>query len=162
MANQFFLKDHKPTEVISRYILNLQIKLDNAVCDFDEGIAGYFTLYGDGAGDYAPLKDLTVTEVIELGKWLEIPDHLINKKPGDGLQDKGDEDRLGFKYADLDAYIREGKGTEEFKNKICTLYCKNSYKTDIVKIPGPGFGIYGNFVYFDVHCMRTYPIKEKK
>ena len=105
--------------------------------NYDERVTGYFTMYGDGAGDYAPLRGLTVSEVIEFGEWLGIPDHLIHKKPGDGLQALGDEDRLGFKYADLDNFIRYNGGTDEFKKTILERYNKNRFKTDIVDIPGP-------------------------
>ena len=52
-------------------------------------MAGYFTLYGDGAGDYAPLRDLTVTEVLELGKWLGVPKEILRK-----MVEEGDRDAL--------------------------------------------------------------------
>ena len=37
-----------------------------------------------------------------------LPDVLVNKVPIDGLCGKTDEENLGFTYAELDRYIREG------------------------------------------------------
>lgn len=113
--------------------------------NLDEVISGYYTIFGDGAGSYGILRNLTVGEVIGLGKWLGVPEHLIMKTPGDGLQDKGDEDRLGFKYADLDNYIRKNEGSDEFKEKINVRYRANVFKTNLINIDGPVFG-YPNYV----------------
>ena len=116
--------------------------------NLSENVVGFSTLYGDHAGSYAPIQGLTVTEVIALGDWLGLPNHLVHKTPIDGLQPKSDEEKLGFKYADLDLYIREDKGTDDFKQKVDSLYRKNKFKTDIVQIPGPDFDYLGNFVRY--------------
>jgi NAD+ synthase len=73
-----------------------------------ECLVGYFTLWGDGAGDFAPLANLYVDEVVELGKSLGLPSELCDKAPSDGMYGKTDEDNLGFTYADLRA-VAEGK-----------------------------------------------------
>jgi len=126
---------------IDRIVLN--------TCNASEDCVGYATLYGDNAGSYAPIQGLTVTEVIALGDWLGLPHHLVHKTPIDGLQPLSDEDKLGFKYADLDRYIREDIGTPEFKEKINELYRRNKFKTDIVQIPHPNFDYLGNFVRYN-------------
>ena len=54
------------------------------------------------------MSNLTVTEVKEIGRLLGLPDVLGDKAPIDGLCGKTDEDNLGFTYAALDRYIREG------------------------------------------------------
>lgn len=108
--------------------------------NLDERLTGYFTFYGDGAGGYAPLRNLTVGEVVEIGKSLCLPERLVCKKPGDGLQPQGDEERMGMTYADLDRYVRFGEGDAGFKSKALERYAKNRFKTDIVDIPGPEFG----------------------
>lgn len=69
---------------VAQTVNGIVINTDN----LDEIISGYYTIFGDGAGSYGLLRNLTVTEVIELGKWLGVPEHLIMKKPGDGLQEK--------------------------------------------------------------------------
>ena len=52
--------------------------------------------------------NLTVQEVKAIGRELGLPDVLVDKVPIDGLCGKTDEDNLGFTYAELDRYIREG------------------------------------------------------
>ena len=69
---------------------------------------GYSTRYGDSAGDFAPLGKLVVREVKAIGHALGLPEVLVEKVPSDGLCGKTDEDNLGFTYAALDRYIREG------------------------------------------------------
>lgn len=105
----------------------------------DEIVAGYYTLFGDGAGSYGPIRNLTVSEVIELGVWLGAPEELMVKKPGDGLQALGDEERLGFKYYELDNFIRKNEGSDDFKKMVLERKEKNKFKTDIVNIPAPTF-----------------------
>ena len=78
-------------------------------CNLSEDWVGYSTRYGDAAGDFSPLSNLTVAEVKEIGRFLGLPDVLVDKPPIDGLCGKTDEDNLGFTYAVLDRYIRTGK-----------------------------------------------------
>jgi len=118
-------------------------------CNLSEDVSGFSTLFGDNAGSYAPIQGLTVTEIRQLGDWLGLPHHLIHKTPIDGLQHLSDEDKLGFTYADLDKYIREDEGSDEFKERINQMYRKNKFKTDIVRIPGPNFDDLGNFVRYN-------------
>jgi len=77
-------------------------------CNLSEDWVGYSTRYGDAAGDFSPMSNLTVHEVKEIGRVLGLPDVLVDKTPIDGLCGKTDEDNLGFTYAELDRYIREG------------------------------------------------------
>lgn len=77
-------------------------------CNLSEDWVGYSTRYGDAAGDFSPLGGLTVQEVVAIGKILGLPIDLVEKAPSDGLTGKTDEDNLGFTYAELDRYIREG------------------------------------------------------
>lgn len=78
-------------------------------CNLSEDWVGYATRYGDAAGDFSPLSQLTVTEVKAIGRELGLPSELVDKTPTDGLCGKTDEDNLGFTYAELDAYIRDVK-----------------------------------------------------
>lgn len=98
-------------------------------CNLSEDWVGYSTRYGDGAGDFSPLGDLTVAEVKAIGKELGLPDELVDKVPTDGLCEKSDEDNLGFSYDELDLYIRtcwiENK---EHKARIDVMHQKNLFK----------------------------------
>ena len=87
-------------------------------CNLSEDWVGYSTRYGDAAGDFSPLSNLTVTEVKEIGKVLGLPLDLIEKTPIDGLSGKTDEENLGFTYAVLDRYIRDGKIDDEKTKEI--------------------------------------------
>ena len=77
-------------------------------CNLSEDWVGYSTRYGDAAGDFSPMANLTVQEVKEIGRVIGLPDVLVDKVPIDGLCGKTDEENLGFTYAELDRYIREG------------------------------------------------------
>lgn len=77
-------------------------------CNLSEDWVGYSTRYGDSVGDFSPLSNYTVTEVKEIGHYLGLPSELVDKTPADGLCGKSDEDNLGFTYAELDQYIRNG------------------------------------------------------
>lgn len=77
-------------------------------CNLSEDWVGYSTRYGDAAGDFSPMSNLTVTEVKEIGHLLGLPAELVEKVPIDGLCGKTDEENLGFTYAELDVYIRTG------------------------------------------------------
>ena len=77
-------------------------------CNLSEDWVGYSTRYGDAAGDFSPMCNLTVTEVKQIGHLLGLPAVLVEKTPIDGLCGKTDEENLGFSYAELDRYIREG------------------------------------------------------
>lgn len=102
-------------------------------CNLSEDWVGYSTRYGDAAGDFSPISYITVTELKEIGKVLGLPKNLIEKTPADGLCGKTDEDNLGFTYAVLDKYIREGIiENEETKKKIDYLHEKNLFKLQLM------------------------------
>lgn len=98
-------------------------------CNLSEDWVGYATRYGDGAGDFGPISHFTVQEVKAIGRYLGLPEEFIVKPPIDGLCGKTDEDNLGFTYAALDAYIREGiEPPKEIKDKIDRLHRINRFK----------------------------------
>ena len=102
-------------------------------CNLSEDWVGYSTRYGDAAGDFSPLSHLTVTEVKEIGRELGLPEELVEKVPSDGLCGKTDEDNLGFTYAALDRYIREGIEPEpEIKERIDRLHRQNQFKLQLM------------------------------
>lgn len=104
-------------------------------CNLSEDWVGYSTKYGDAAGDFSPLSDLTVTEVLQVGEILGLPNELVHKVPTDGLCGKTDEDNLGFTYAMLDKYIRGLDDLSDYpdiKAKIDRLHRANLHKLKLM------------------------------
>ena len=98
-------------------------------CNLSEDWVGDSTRYGDSVGDFSPCSHLTVAEVKEIGRYLGLPSVLVDKVPIDGLCGKTDEDNLGFTYAVLDKYIREGVIDDEAtKVKIDRMHKLNLFK----------------------------------
>lgn len=98
-------------------------------CNRSEDYVGYSTKYGDAAGDFSPLGNLTVREVLEIGDELGLPEHLVHKVPSDGMCGKSDEDNLGFTYEELDDYILgTGAVDEETIEKIEHLHRVTRHK----------------------------------
>ena len=89
----------------------------------DYGV-GFYTKYGDGGVDIAPIADLYKTEVWELGRAFGVIPEIIEAKPTDGLWDDGrtDEDQIGASYEDLEKAMEFGYGPgveplEKFKTQ---------------------------------------------
>lgn len=98
-------------------------------CNLSENYIGYSTIYGDTAGDFSPISNFTVSEVIAIGRVLGIPERFLSKPPADGLCGKTDEEKIGFTYAVLDEYIRTGVIHDlEIKNKIDRMHEQNKFK----------------------------------
>ena len=104
--------------------------------NWSELTIGYFTKYGDGGVDLAPLGRLVKTEVRELAQHLEIPEKIINKKPSAGLwEGQTDEEEMGFSYKELDQYILTGEVDDTIQEKIKRLIKKNDHKTKPIPKP---------------------------
>ncbi|MDO4545045.1 MAG: NAD(+) synthase [Bacillota bacterium] len=105
-------------------------------CNLSEDWVGYATKYGDGAGDFSPLSHLTVQEVKAVGRASGLPELFVEKVPIDGLCGMTDEENMGFTYAVLDRYIREGLCEDpETKAKIDRMHRANLFKLQ----PMPAF-----------------------
>ena len=78
----------------------------------DYGV-GFYTKYGDGGVDIAPIADLYKTEVWELGRYLKVDQRIVNAKPTDGLwnDSRTDEEQLGASYEELEEAMETGKGS---------------------------------------------------
>ena len=102
-------------------------------CNRSEDYVGYSTKYGDAAGDFSPLSNLLVHEVLQLGEILRLPDYLVHKVPSDGLSNQSDEDKLGFTYQTLDHYILTGEcEDEQTKKRIDHLHTINLHKLKLM------------------------------
>ena len=91
----------------------------NKVEDFG---VGFYTKYGDGGVDLSPIADLLKSEVYILGKYLHVPNSIMNAKPTDGLfgDDRSDEDQLGASYDELEWAMKQkelNKNSEDFTGR---------------------------------------------
>lgn len=88
----------------------------NKVEDFG---VGFYTKYGDGGVDLSPIADLLKSEVYNIGKFLKVPESIMNAAPSDGLfgDARSDEDQIGASYPELEWAMKmndEGKTEADF------------------------------------------------
>ena len=108
-------------------------------CNRSEDFVGYSTKYGDAAGDFSPLGNLTVREVLEIGDELGLPEHLVHKAPSDGMCGKTDEDNLGFTYEELDGFLLGESGlSPEVMSKVARLHKSTRHKYAPMPTFNPG------------------------
>ncbi|MGN1095904.1 MAG: NAD(+) synthase [Eubacteriales bacterium] len=104
-------------------------------CNLSEDWVGYSTKFGDAAGDFGPISRFTVAEVKQIGRYIGLPEKFVEKAPTDGLCGKTDEDKLGFTYATLDKYIREGIiDDEKTKERIDHMHAANLFKLETLPV----------------------------
>jgi NAD+ synthase len=89
----------------------------------DYGV-GFYTKYGDGGVDIAPIADLYKTEVWELGKYLGVDERIIDAPPTDGLWEdsRTDESQLGASYEDLEWVMESGITVHAKDPSECTQW----------------------------------------
>lgn len=101
-----------------------------------ENITGFFTKWGDGACDLAPLFGLSKRQVRALAKSLGAPDILVDKAPTADLEclepGKTDEDALGITYHELDDFLEGKDVTKEISDHIINIYKKTQHKRQAI------------------------------
>lgn len=118
-------------------------KLNALVCGTEnktEHLLGYFTRFGDEASDIEPIQHIYKTHIIELGKFLGIPNNILDAVPSAGLwAGQTDEGEFGFSYKEADEILSlfydEKKTVEQieqmgFRNtkKVIEFSRKNEFK----------------------------------
>ena len=94
-----------------------------------EAYVGYFTKWGDGAHDFNPIADLTVTEIYEFLRYLDAPKCVIEKTPSAALFDgQTDETEMGVTYAELDSYLSGGDIPEDKKIIVERMHKTSEHK----------------------------------
>lgn len=97
-----------------------------------ENITGFFTKWGDGACDLAPLFGLSKRQVRQLAEFLGADAKLIHKAPTADLEDldpgKKDEDALGISYDQLDDFLEGKEVSADVENLIISIYLKTQHK----------------------------------
>ena len=94
-----------------------------------ERYMGYFTKWGDGACDFNPIADLTVTEIYEFLEFLHAPRAIIEKAPSAGLfEGQTDEQEMGVSYAAVDAHLRGEPVSEADAAIIARFHARAAHK----------------------------------
>jgi len=102
-----------------------------------ERYMGYFTMWGDGAYDFNPIGDLTVTEVYEFLRFLNAPASVIDKPPSAGLYEgQTDEGEMGVTYASIDALLLNGATDEASQRIIAGRHASSGHKRRMPLIYG--------------------------
>jgi len=101
-----------------------------------ENITGFYTKWGDGACDLAPLFGLSKRQVKQIAQHLDCPQTLIEKAPTADLEclnpNKKDEDALGCSYQQIDDFL-EGKSSDvEIDQLILNIYQKTQHKRQAI------------------------------
>lgn len=104
-----------------------------------EAVMGFFTKYGDGAFDVAPLLGLTKGRVRDIGRHLGAPAHLVEKVPTADLEELRpalpDEEAYGVTYQEIDAYLLGEDVGARAREVIETAYRLTAHKRQLP--PGP-------------------------
>ena len=100
-----------------------------------EQFIGYTTKWGDNASDFNPIAEFTVSEVLEIGKILGVPDKILKKSPNDGLGSGNDEEKLGVTYKEIEEYMITGKTSNNSSmEKIEKMHRQSKHKRKLVPV----------------------------
>jgi NAD+ synthase len=104
-----------------------------------EALMGFFTKYGDGACDVAPLNGLTKRQVRQLGMQLGAPKALVTKAPTADLESlapqKLDEEALGVSYEEIDTFLENREVSSQAFETIVTTYRRTAHKRQLPIAP---------------------------
>lgn len=104
-----------------------------------EALMGFFTKYGDGACDLAPLTGLTKGQVRDVGAALGAPAMLVEKLPTADLESLkpqlADEEALGVTYTEIDAFLTGQQVSEKAYTTITNTYQRTDHKRQLPRTP---------------------------
>lgn len=102
-----------------------------------ENITGFYTKYGDGACDMAPLFGLNKRQVREVARYLGAPEHVVSKAPTADLEtlnpQLADEQALGLSYDQIDDFLEGRQVGADVADKLIAIYQNTQHK----RIPIP-------------------------
>ncbi|OOV86860.1 ammonia-dependent NAD(+) synthetase [Oceanospirillum linum] len=97
-----------------------------------ENITGFYTKYGDGACDLAPLFGLSKRQVRQIAATLGAPELLVKKVPTADLEElapqKADEDALALSYEQIDDFLEGKPVAPEVKDHLIRIYRSTQHK----------------------------------
>ncbi|KJY93763.1 MULTISPECIES: ammonia-dependent NAD(+) synthetase [Vibrio] len=113
---------------IAGYVGGLVLGTDHSA----ENITGFYTKFGDGACDLAPLFGLSKRQVREVAATLGAPELLVKKTPTADLEElapqKADEDALNLTYDQIDDFLEGKPVSQEASDKLIAIYKATQHK----------------------------------
>lgn len=134
-AKQDFVKGN--VKARTRMVIQYEIAgmMDGLVLGTDhsaENITGFYTKYGDGACDLAPLFGLNKRQVRKVADYLGAPSHIVNKAPTADLESlspqKSDEQALGMSYDQIDDFLEGKPVAPAVADKLVEIFEKTQHK----------------------------------
>ena len=105
--------------------------------NLSEGYMGYFTKWGDGAFDFNPIADLTVTEIYDFLRFLNAPEFILSKAPSAGLFDgQTDEEDMGISYKSIDRLLLNGMADMQNRAIINRFHESSEHKRKMPLVYG--------------------------
>jgi len=97
-----------------------------------ENITGFYTKFGDGACDLAPLFGLSKRQVRQLASTMGAPDSLVFKTPSADLEclspQKEDEQVLCVSYENIDNFLEGRDVAADIAERLISIYTKTQHK----------------------------------
>ncbi|MEH6815875.1 MAG: ammonia-dependent NAD(+) synthetase [Pseudoalteromonas distincta] len=97
-----------------------------------ENITGFYTKFGDGACDLAPLFGLSKRQVRALATALGAPALLVDKAPTADLESDRpgltDEEALGLSYEQIDDFLEGKSVSKDVEQKLVSIYTRTQHK----------------------------------
>lgn len=120
---------------LANFVNGLVVGTDHAA----EAVMGFFTKFGDGACDIAPLTGLVKGQVRRIAALLNGPEALVHKVPTADLEElapgKPDEDAHGVPYEKIDAFLLGEPVDEDAAAKIIRQYDMTEHKRQLPLAP---------------------------
>ncbi len=117
---------------IAGYVGGLVIGTDHSA----ENITGFYTKFGDGACDLAPLFGLSKRQVRQLAATLGAPELLVHKTPTADLEElapqKADEDALNLTYDQIDDFLEGKPVSKEVVDRLVGIYKATQHKREAI------------------------------
>jgi NAD+ synthase len=139
-SKQDFVKGN--VKARTRMVTQYQVAglLDGLVLGTDhsaENITGFYTKYGDGACDLAPLFGLNKRQVRQIAEFLGAPQNIVHKAPTADLEtltpQKSDEQALGMSYEQIDDFLEGKLVADDIIERLVAIFEKTQHK----RIPIP-------------------------
>ena len=113
---------------VAGYVGGLVLGTDHSA----ENITGFYTKFGDGACDLAPLFGLNKRQIREVAAALGAPEQLVKKVPTADLEElapqKADEDALSVTYDQIDDFLEGKKIDAEAEARLIRIYQLSQHK----------------------------------